>query len=76
MNSLLEPMAMFQQHSIHERLPLVEDLWDTIALAKEEPPFPAWWKSELDVREADFQLHSEDETSWEEIQSKHFRPHE
>lgn len=67
---------MFQQYSIHERLQLVEDLWDTIALAKEELPLPPWWKSELDAREADFQLHPEDEITWEEIQFRHSRPHE
>ena len=52
-----------------ERIQLVEDLWDSIAL--EDPaqlPIPQWQREELQRRKNDLLKHPESSCTWEEIE--------
>ena len=44
---MILPLKELKQLSIAERLQLVEDLWDTLALEEADIPIPNWQKKEL-----------------------------
>jgi len=50
-----------------ERLQLVEDLWDSIALETESLPMPDWKTAELRRRKERFALNPEYGRSWDAI---------
>ncbi len=55
-----------------ERLQLVEDIWDSLAVSVESVPVPGWHKVELDRRLED---PSEQATlSWEDVQTRLRKP--
>ncbi|MBA3404780.1 MAG: addiction module protein [Gemmatimonadaceae bacterium] len=49
-----------------ERLQLVEEIWDSLALSAESVPVPDWHKAELDRRLDDPSDHAT--LSWEDVQ--------
>lgn len=53
-----------------ERLQLVEDLWDSIALENENLPMPDWKAEELRRRKERFVQNLDSGRSWEEIKQR------
>lgn len=53
-----------------ERLQLVEDLWDSIALETESLPMPDWKAAELRRRKESFAQNPESGRSWEAIKQR------
>ncbi len=56
--------------SISERILIVEDIWDSIALSKEELPITAEQKKELEKRLKDYKENPNDGASWEEVKNR------
>ena len=53
-----------------ERLQLVEDLWDSIAMEDQSLPLPEWKVDELRHRKERFAQNPESGRSWEEIKQR------
>jgi putative addiction module component (TIGR02574 family) len=51
---MIQPIGELQKLPLQERLQLVEDLWDSIALEDKNLPVPQWQKEELDRRAHEF----------------------
>ena len=56
--------------SISERILIVEDIWDSIALSKEKLPITADQKKELEKRLKDYKENPNDGASWEEVKNR------
>ena len=58
----------FEQLSVHERLLLVEDLWDSIARSCEaDLPVPEWQKTELARRRQKYLQNPDSAIPWSEV---------
>ena len=55
---------------VEEKLKLVEDIWDSIALNDAYIPIPDWQKIELDSRYKDFQDGKLKLNDWEQIKEE------
>jgi putative addiction module component (TIGR02574 family) len=53
-----------------ERLQLVEDLWDSIALEDAPLPVPDWKRDELRRRKERYLAHPESGRSWEQVKAR------
>ncbi len=53
--------------SVAERIQLVEDLWDSVAVSNAEIPVPAWQKQELDRRRQKFLSNPDSGMTWQEV---------
>lgn len=62
---MIQPISELQKLPIHERLQLVEDLWDSIALEDSDLAVPQWHKDELDRRAEKFKANPESGIPWE-----------
>jgi putative addiction module component (TIGR02574 family) len=62
---MIQPISELQKLPIHERLQLVEDLWDSIALGDSDLPVPQWQKDELDRRAEKFDANPGRGIPWE-----------
>lgn len=56
--------------TLPERLQLVEDLWDSIAVEAEKLPLSDWQKAELDRRDAEYRQNPSLASTWEEAQQR------
>ena len=56
--------------SIPERIQLVEDIWDSIAVHPEKVALTPDIKDELDKRLEDHEQHPDDISSWDEVRSR------
>ena len=56
--------------SIPEKIQLVEDLWDSIAVHPEKVTLSPHIKAELDERLKDLELHPEDASTWDDVRSR------
>ena len=56
--------------TIEEKITLVEDIWDTIAVSKEIPPLSDAQIRDLEKREKHYQKHPETALSWNSFRSK------
>ena len=52
---------------LSEKLMLVEDIWDSIAVDSSEIPMPEWQKQELDRRYKDYQAGKLELHNWEAV---------
>jgi putative addiction module component (TIGR02574 family) len=52
---------------IRERIQLVEDIWDSIAVVPEAVKIPEWHKKELDKRLESYRQEPKAGSSWAEI---------
>jgi putative addiction module component (TIGR02574 family) len=59
--------------SIPERIQLVEDIWDSIAVHPEMVGLTPDIKGELDIRLAEHEQHPDDVSSWDEVRSRLWR---
>jgi putative addiction module component (TIGR02574 family) len=59
--------------SIPERIQLVEDLWDSIAVQSDKVELTAEIKCELDKRLADYQQDPQAQSSWHEVRARLWR---
>jgi len=50
-----------------EKLLLVEDVWDSIALSNSELPLPDWQKSELDKRYKEYKAGKQNLHDWKSV---------
>ena len=50
-----------------EKLLLVEDVWDSIALSNSELPLPDWQKKELDKRYREYKAGKQDLHDWKSV---------
>ena len=66
----LNLLAQIKKLSISERILIVEDIWDSIALSKEELPLIGEQKKELDKRLVDYKKNPNDGTSWKEVKNR------
>jgi putative addiction module component (TIGR02574 family) len=62
---MIQPISELQKLPIHERLQLVEDLWDSIALGDGDLSVPQWQKDELDRRAEKFDVNPGSGIPWE-----------
>jgi putative addiction module component (TIGR02574 family) len=62
---MIQPISELQKLPIHERLQLVEDLWDSIALEDNHLAVPQWQKDELDRRAEKFDADPSAGIPWE-----------
>jgi putative addiction module component (TIGR02574 family) len=53
--------------TVAEKIQLVEDLWDSVAVSNAEIPFPAWQKQELDRRKQNFLSNPASGMTWQEV---------
>ena len=58
------------QLGLHERLQLVEDIWDSIAEDVESMPIPDWHREELDRRIAAHEADPHAGSSWEAVKER------
>lgn len=58
------------QLTLSEKLQLVEDLWDSIALTPEQIPVLDWQKAELDRRKAAYLKNPDSGSSWEAAKTR------
>ena len=56
--------------SLAEKIQLVEDLWDDIALASEDGPLSEAQKAELGRRIQDFERNPREGTTWEQAKAE------
>lgn len=66
---MIQPLMDFKKLPLHERLQLVEDLWDSIAIEEDRLDLPQWQKDELDTRAAEFAKHPESGVPWEQAKA-------
>jgi len=52
--TMIQAISELQKLPLHERLQLVEDLWDSIALEDINLDVPQWQQDELDRRDEEF----------------------
>ena len=64
-----ELMNKINKLSISEKILLVEDIWDSIALGNEDIPLTIEQKKELDRRYESFLKNPGDLKSWEEVKN-------
>lgn len=62
---MIQPISELKKLPPHERLQLVEDLWDSIALGTDELAVPQWLNYELDRRVAASAADPESGIPWE-----------
>ena len=62
---MIQSIFELQKLPIHERLQLVEDLWDSIALEDNNLAVPQWQKDELDRRAESFEANPSSGIPWE-----------
>ncbi len=65
-----EPVSSVFDLSPSEKLQLVEDLWDDLAVAPEAIPVHDWQKRELARRKADLTKAPAPALSWEEVKRR------
>jgi putative addiction module component (TIGR02574 family) len=63
-------LADIENLSVSERIQLVEDIWDTIAMTPVELPVTQSQREELDRRMQAYQQHPQEGVSWPEVQAK------
>lgn len=63
-------MQEILQLSIAERIQLVEDIWDSIALKPEDVPLTDAQRSELDRRLLQYKENHADVISWKDLKKK------
>jgi len=56
--------------SVHDRIELVEAIWDTVASDLGEIPIPESHKAELDRRLADWEENPNAGSPWEEVRAR------
>jgi putative addiction module component (TIGR02574 family) len=56
--------------SVPERILLVEDIWDSIAVMPQAIPLTQAQREELDRRIEDYHAHPDEGTPWETIKSR------
>ncbi len=56
--------------SVSEKIQLVEDLWDSIAVHPEEVKLSPQIKADLDERLKDLELHPENASSWDDVRAR------
>lgn len=56
-----------KQMGLAEKLLLVEDVWDSIALSNSELPLPEWQKRELDKRYEQYQSGEQNLHDWKAV---------
>jgi len=56
-----------EQLGLSEKLLLVEDIWDSIALSNDMLPMPEWQKSELDKRYAEYKDGTPELQNWQSV---------
>ena len=56
--------------SVPERIQLVEDIWDSIAVIPQPVPLTEAQRDELDRRLEDYRQHPEDGAPWEEVKRR------
>ena len=59
--------------SIPERIQLVEDIWDSIAVHPEMVELSPQIRGELDKRLEDHEQHPDDVSTWDEVRSRLWR---
>jgi putative addiction module component (TIGR02574 family) len=59
--------------SIPERIQLVEDIWDSIAIQPEMVELSPDTRGELDKRLKEYEQHPQDQSSWDEVRSRLWR---
>lgn len=63
-------LAEIKELSVAERIQLVEDIWDSIALSSEEMPLSEEQKAELDRRLEDLEEDPGSGITWEELKAE------
>jgi len=63
-------LSQIKKLSISQKILIVEDIWDSIALSDEELPITDEQKNDLDIRLADFKKKSDDGASWSEVKKR------
>lgn len=53
--------------NLAEKLLLLEDVWDSIALSNSELPLPEWQKRELDRRYKEYQAGEQNLHEWQSV---------
>ena len=53
--------------NIAEKLLLIEDVWDSIALSNAELPMPEWQKRELDRRYKEYKAGEQNLHDWQSV---------
>ena len=56
--------------SVPERIQLVEDIWDSIAVIPQPVPLTEAQRDELDRRLEDYRQHPEDGSTWDEVERR------
>jgi putative addiction module component (TIGR02574 family) len=59
--------------SIPERIQLVEDIWDSIAIQPEKVELTSDIKYELDKRLEEYEQQPQEQSSWDEVRSRLWR---
>ena len=59
--------------SIPERIQLVEDIWDSIAIQPKMVELTSDTRDELDIRLEEYEQHPQDQSSWDEVRSRLWR---
>jgi len=63
---MIQPIKDLEKLPLHERLQLVEDLWDSIARDDSDIPVPQWQIDEVKRRAELFDKHPDSGVPWEE----------
>lgn len=69
MNATIEAMGI-DRLSVNERLKLVHDIWDSIAMDSGRAPLSDWQKQEIDRRLAAYKKNPDSAIPWEQVEAE------
>jgi putative addiction module component (TIGR02574 family) len=55
---------------VSQRMQLLEEIWDSIAVDGQLPEMPDWHKQELDSRLAELESNPQAGSSWEDVKAR------
>lgn len=67
---MIAPLAEIAQLSVAERIQLVEDIWDSVAVRPEDVPLTGAQVQELDRRLDDYQRNPQAEAEWQDVRQR------
>lgn len=70
--NILDPnlLSQIKKLSVSERILIVEEIWDSIALSNEQLPVTDEQKHDLDQRLADYKKNPDDGDSWSAVKKR------
>ena len=63
-------LAEFQHLSVNQKVQLVQELWDQIAMFPERLPVPSWHCAELEKRQSEWESSPDTSEDWDVVRKR------